>query len=172
MDGAWIHQLQTLHHCKRRLDVWWETSGRISRTAAVELKVFLCRRVRVGDLLNGPAAILLAGEQPGDRPVGVRGQTPQTSALPAHTVLASVPLLVVQATLATPVLSPCLLPQVDANAPFQSLLVLGGVLKKWLVTGVFALKWNSQDGVRTGTRLGPATPQLRNVRPHRYRTST
>lgn len=152
MDGARIHQLQTLHHSKRRVDVWWETSGCISRTATVELKVFLCRRVRVGDLLNGPAALLLAGEQPGDRPVGVRGQTPQTSALPVHSVLASVPLLVLRAALATPVLLPRLLPQVDASTPFQSLLVPGGFLKKWVVTGVFVLKWNSQVGVRAGTR--------------------
>lgn len=175
MDGAWIHQLQTFHHSKRRLDVWWETSGCISRTAAVELKVFSCRRVRVGDLLNGPAAILLAREQPGDRPVGVRGQTPQTSALPAHSVLTSVPLLVLQATLTTPVLPPRLLPQVDANTPFHSLLVLGGFLKKWVVTGVFFfLKWNSQDGVWAATRGGggQATPQLCNVLSSQYRTST
>lgn len=81
-----------------------------------DLKVFPCRRVRVGDLLDGPAAILLAGEQPGDRPVGVRDQTPQTSALPAHRVLPGVPLLVLRAALPTAVLLPRLLPQVDGDA--------------------------------------------------------
>lgn len=74
----------------------------------------------MGDLLDGPAAILLAGERPGDRPVGVRGQTPQAPALPTHSVLAGVQLLVLRAALTTPVLQPRLLPQVDADGPFLS----------------------------------------------------
>lgn len=90
-----------------------QNSSSSSRTKGVSV----VRRVRVGDLLHGPAAILLAGEQPGDRPVGVRGQTPQAAAVPAPSVLARVLLLVLRATLATPVLPPGLLPQVDATTP-------------------------------------------------------
>lgn len=159
-------------------DVWMfgmkhqDTFG-LSGPAEVELNVFSCRRVCVGDLLNGTAAVLLAGEQPGDWPVGVRGQTPQTSALPPHSVLHDVPLLVLWAALPTPILPPRLLPQVDTKASFHLQLVAGGVLKKRVVT-VFVSKWNSQDGVRATIRGegGQAMPQLHNDQPNQDRTST
>lgn len=51
------------------------------------------RCVRVGSLLHGPAAVLLAGERAGDQPARVGGPAPQTSALPTHHVLHADPLL-------------------------------------------------------------------------------
>lgn len=91
----------------------------ISRAAAVELKVFPHRRLCMGDLLNSSTALFLAGELPGDRPVGVRCQTPQTSALPTHRVLPDVLLLVLRAKLPTQILPPRLLLQVDTKTPLS-----------------------------------------------------
>lgn len=55
-------------------------------------------RLRMGDLLAGPAALLLDGERTGDQPPGVRGPAPQAPALPPHHVLPPQPLLGLRAT--------------------------------------------------------------------------
>lgn len=136
----------------------------ISRAAAVELNVFPLRRLCMGDLLNSPTAIFLAGEQPGDRPVGVRCQTPQTSALPPHRVLPDVHLLVLRAKLPTQILPPRLLLQVDTKPPL-SVTNSGGLIFKeaggnWCV--YFKVKftgWSrSSNQGRGGTGHAP-TPQ-------------
>lgn len=47
----------------------------------------------MGDLLDGPAAVLLAGERPGDHPAGVGSSTSQTAAVPATRLRPAEPLL-------------------------------------------------------------------------------
>lgn len=137
----------------------------ISRAAAVELKVSPHRRLCMGDLLNSPTTIFLAGELPGDRPVGVRSQTPQTSALPAHRVLPDVLVLVLRAKLPTQILPPCLLLQVDTPPHPLSFTYSGGLIFKeaggnWCV--YFKVKftgWSrSSNQGRGGTGHAP-TPQ-------------
>lgn len=70
------------------------------------------RGVHVGDLLDGPAAVLLAGEWAGDQPAGVGSSTPQTSALPAHRVLHAHPLLGLRAACPTRLQPARLFPEV------------------------------------------------------------
>lgn len=49
----------------------------------------LCRRLRVGGVLDGATAILLAGERSGDKPAGVRSEAAQTPAVSPRPVLAA-----------------------------------------------------------------------------------
>lgn len=56
------------------------------------------RCVCVGDILPGPAAILLVGEWSGGQSVGVGGSTPETAALPTHHLLPAFSLLGLRAT--------------------------------------------------------------------------
>lgn len=74
-----------------------------SRLVEGSSQCFVCvcvclSRLRVGDLLAGPAALLLDGERAGDQPPGVGGPAPQAPALPPYHVLPAQPLLGLRAT--------------------------------------------------------------------------
>lgn len=90
--------------------------------------VCLSRCVCVGDLLYGPAAILLAGERSGDQSAGVWSSTPQTPALPTYTLRPALSLLGLRATCPAQFLPACLLPQVHKQSEHCFSLLLSYTL--------------------------------------------